>query len=69
MGASSRVPYTVSTPAGRRTAFSATAFQLDVLSPAGAPPAYHRDYVRVAAWLFAFLLGPLLAALIVLLVT
>ena len=39
------------------------------LRPVAAPlPKYHRDYVRIAAWLFAFLFGPLLTALIVLLV-
>jgi hypothetical protein len=30
-------------------------------------PEYHRDYVKIAAWVFAFLFGPALVALAVLL--
>jgi hypothetical protein len=37
--------------------------------PSEAPAmAYRRDYLRIAAWLFAFLFGPALVATIVLLV-
>jgi hypothetical protein len=46
---------------------SATGVPLN-LRPVAAPrPTYHRDYLRIAAWLFAFLFGPALVALIVLL--
>ena len=36
---------------------------------AGPRPGYHWDYVKLAAWLFAIVLGPGLAALIVILVS
>jgi hypothetical protein len=38
---------------------------IDLGSSVTPPPAYRRDYVRIAAWLFAVLFGPALVALAV----
>jgi hypothetical protein len=42
---------------------------LNVGSPAARLPEYRRDYLRLAAWLFAVLFGPAIIALCVILAT
>jgi hypothetical protein len=46
-----------------------TGVQVNLGSTATPLPVYRRDYVRIAAWLFAVLFGPTLIALAVILVT